>query len=291
MKIKEVMDITGLTRKAIKYYEQEELITPAINSDNNYREYSKEDVNMLMQISLLRQLNFPIKDIRDVLSSPEKFKPILNEQLVKINENIELMQMNKSLIETILQIDKELSMEAVTDKLFMLKNALDMEDRKRKGYIKRQLIKIFPDGFGQMIGIYYSPFLNEPIDTKEKMKAWLDMVEYLDEIDIDFPQDLKNLYEVLSDDDMEKYEENHISYVKELVESSDDEIENRKREITQYLENNNAGFIEFQNKYSKSLKELKEQLQAKGFYEKVPKNLKILSSKYVQYQEVMKNFY
>lgn len=290
MKIKEVMDITGLTRKAIKYYEQEELISPAINADNNYREYSKEDVNVLIQISLLRQLNIPIKDIKYVLNDEEKLESILKEQLMKVNETLKLMQRNRSLIEEILYVDKKLSMESVTDKLFKLQNILDMEDRKIEGYVKRQLVKIFPDGFGQMLAVHYASFLNEPINTKEKVRAWMDMIEFLDKIDIDFPQDLKNIYEMLSSDDFKKYEKNQASYVNGLIESTDEEVEERKRKIEEHLEENSEGFMEFQNKYSKSIRELKEQLLAKGFYEKVPENLKILSRKYAQYQEKLKKF-
>ena len=40
MNIKETARQTGLTKKAIKYYEQEGLITVSKNPDNGYREYS-----------------------------------------------------------------------------------------------------------------------------------------------------------------------------------------------------------------------------------------------------------
>lgn len=44
MNIKIVSEKTGLTKKAIKYYESEGLINPSKNNGNNYREYSDEDI-------------------------------------------------------------------------------------------------------------------------------------------------------------------------------------------------------------------------------------------------------
>ncbi|MCB2297979.1 MerR family DNA-binding transcriptional regulator [Clostridium tagluense] len=44
MNIKAAAEKTGLTKRAIKYYEIEGLITPLKNIENNYREYTCQDV-------------------------------------------------------------------------------------------------------------------------------------------------------------------------------------------------------------------------------------------------------
>ena len=44
MTIKEVEQITGLTRSNIRFYEKEKLISPERNANNGYREYSEEDI-------------------------------------------------------------------------------------------------------------------------------------------------------------------------------------------------------------------------------------------------------
>lgn len=51
MLIKEVCSLTGLTKKAISYYEKQGLIEVR-KGNNGYREYSKEDVASLNKISL-----------------------------------------------------------------------------------------------------------------------------------------------------------------------------------------------------------------------------------------------
>ena len=44
MTIKEVEQLTGITRQNIRFYEREGLITPRRNPENQYREYSADDV-------------------------------------------------------------------------------------------------------------------------------------------------------------------------------------------------------------------------------------------------------
>lgn len=47
MTIKEVEQITGLARSNIRFYEKENLISPARNTNNGYREYSGKDVETI----------------------------------------------------------------------------------------------------------------------------------------------------------------------------------------------------------------------------------------------------
>ncbi|HES7641917.1 TPA: MerR family transcriptional regulator, partial [Streptococcus pyogenes] len=47
----EIQNKTGLTRKAIEYYEEKGLINPQ-KTENGYRDYSENDLEVLIQISL-----------------------------------------------------------------------------------------------------------------------------------------------------------------------------------------------------------------------------------------------
>ena len=66
MKINQVEELVGITKKNIRFYEEEGLITPKRNSDNGYRDYSLEDINVLKQIKFLRKLSVPIEEIRSI---------------------------------------------------------------------------------------------------------------------------------------------------------------------------------------------------------------------------------
>lgn len=63
MKINQVEQLIGITKKNIRFYEQEGLLSPS-RSANGYREYSDEDIAVLQQIKLLRKLDIPIEEIK-----------------------------------------------------------------------------------------------------------------------------------------------------------------------------------------------------------------------------------
>ena len=69
MKISEVEERVGITKKNIRFYEAQGLLEPGRNRENGYREYSVEDVRTLEQIKLLRKLGLPLLVILGVLFS------------------------------------------------------------------------------------------------------------------------------------------------------------------------------------------------------------------------------
>lgn len=68
MRIREVEAAVGITRKNIRFYEDEGLLKPRREAENGYRDYCKEDVDALMRIKLLRSLDVPIESIRRLQS-------------------------------------------------------------------------------------------------------------------------------------------------------------------------------------------------------------------------------
>ena len=64
MKINEVEALVGISKKSIRFYEEEGLLTPKRNSENGYRNYCGEDVETLLKIKALRKLGLPLEEIR-----------------------------------------------------------------------------------------------------------------------------------------------------------------------------------------------------------------------------------
>ena len=64
MKINEVEALVGITKKNIRFYEEQGLLAPRRNSDNGYRDYGPEEVAVLRRIKLLRKLGLPLEEIR-----------------------------------------------------------------------------------------------------------------------------------------------------------------------------------------------------------------------------------
>ena len=68
LSIKEVEQLTGITKQNIRYYERQRLISPNRNPENDYREYSDKDIKQLKGIKVLRKLDMPIEEIRKLLN-------------------------------------------------------------------------------------------------------------------------------------------------------------------------------------------------------------------------------
>ena len=63
MKIKDMERQVGVTKANIRFYEKEGLLSPA-RGENNYREYTEEDREVLEKIRYLRMLGVTVSDIR-----------------------------------------------------------------------------------------------------------------------------------------------------------------------------------------------------------------------------------
>jgi len=68
VKINEIAQRVGITRKNIRFYEQEGLLAPRRNRENGYRDYDEADEAILRRIKLMRKLGLPLEDIRQMQS-------------------------------------------------------------------------------------------------------------------------------------------------------------------------------------------------------------------------------
>ena len=94
MKIKFVEELVGITRKNIRFYEEQGLINPR-RAENGYREYEEADVHRLMQVKLLRKLGVPIEEIRRVFDGKTSLCDCLEhhqDELERQKEGLTKMQ-------------------------------------------------------------------------------------------------------------------------------------------------------------------------------------------------------
>ena len=85
MKINEVEAAVGVTKKNIRFYEEEGLISPRREASNGYRSYSQEDVERLRRIKLLRKLDVPLADIRAMLEGECSLAAGMSHQLERLS--------------------------------------------------------------------------------------------------------------------------------------------------------------------------------------------------------------
>lgn len=161
----EIQNKTGLTRKAIEYYEEKGLIKPT-KSLNGYREYTEEDLQTLAKVSQLRKVGLTISEIEDFLCSGDN---VLASVLRKKQHQLEFEDRRKSILEMIVKGEED---ELINQKLVLI---------EKEENIYTKLERAFPGYFGQMLFISYQPFLNESL-REEGEEAYEEYVRFLDNL-------------------------------------------------------------------------------------------------------------
>ena len=127
MKIKQVEELVGITRKNIRFYEDQRLLNVA-RAENGYRDYHQADVDRLMEIKLFRKMDISIEEMK-ALFEKKKSLQICLEQHLKELEHRSLDSLNaEDCLEEIEQMEKE-------GAKFMDINKMDIHKKKRNGAI------------------------------------------------------------------------------------------------------------------------------------------------------------
>lgn len=119
MKIKQVMEKTGLTDRAIRLYIENELVKPEYDESYNGRksiDFSENDVEQLKNIALLRKADFSIQEIKSLQIGGETAQQTVKEYINRTNEKI---QFNTEIIEKIgaLADEENITVEIICEKL------------------------------------------------------------------------------------------------------------------------------------------------------------------------------
>lgn len=288
MKISEVATRTGLTKKAINYYEQEGLITPEANPENDYREYSEADVQALMEIQILRQLDVPVKDIQQMRDKPDEVLYLLARHLERLNEQARELEQNKQKLGHLLNLLAEgnTSTEESIRVLSWIQMLLELDLAGRQGYAEQAIGRLFPGRFGLLVSMQYGLYLQEPLDTAEKQAAWLDMVDYLDRTgDLGVPDVLLAQYETMTSEQLQQMGEAILQSRRSMVKMTDTEMEELARQMPGLIEQRNQTYT---TEMGEALVQMQDKLESSGYHQHVTRNLEILSKDYALLQKRMK---
>lgn len=88
MKINELEKQLGIKRANIFFYEKEGLLHPE-RSENNYREYSLEDIEQLKQIIVFRKLGFSLSEIRRMLNGNADLSETIPENMARLQQQLD----------------------------------------------------------------------------------------------------------------------------------------------------------------------------------------------------------
>ena len=107
MKIKQVEELVGITKKNIRFYEDQGLLEVK-RADNGYREYGLEDVKRLQEIRLLRKLAIPIEDMRRMYSGEKSLRSCLEFQMGEMERQKKNLRQIQAFCEELLNADTSL---------------------------------------------------------------------------------------------------------------------------------------------------------------------------------------
>lgn len=102
MTIKEIEEKLNISRANIRFYEKEGLLEPKRN-DNEYRNYSNEDLQRLETILLFRKCNVSIENIRLIFNGVKSIEEVFNEQISVIENKVQQLEGAKMLCEKLAQ--------------------------------------------------------------------------------------------------------------------------------------------------------------------------------------------
>lgn len=96
MTIHEVSKLAGVSIRTLQYYDKIGLLHPTGYTDAGYRLYDDADLERLQHILLFRELEFPLKDIKVIINSPDF------DRSTALEQQIELLRLKKEHIENLM---------------------------------------------------------------------------------------------------------------------------------------------------------------------------------------------
>lgn len=151
--VKKLAQLSGISIRTLRFYDEIGLLKPAYYGDNHYRYYEEEQLLMLQQILFYRELGFPLNDILRIISSDD---------------------FNK--IDTL--ISHKIVLEQTLDRTMVLIKTIDKTIEHLRGEKPMKLEDIF-HGFNEEKQLSYENFLVEQgvkpdviKECKNKTKVW-----------------------------------------------------------------------------------------------------------------------
>lgn len=109
MTVNEVSRITGLSVRTLQYYDKIGLLSPSGYTDSGYRLYDDTALEKLQQIMLFRELEFPLKEIKAIISDPH-----FNAEKA-LEQQIGLLKLRRDHLDELIAFAVKIKMSGVND--------------------------------------------------------------------------------------------------------------------------------------------------------------------------------
>lgn len=120
--VKEVSRLTGVSVRTLHHYDAIGLLKPARVTEAGYRLYDDTALKRLQNILFFRELEFPLKEIKEILDSPG-FDP-----MDALAQQIELLQLRRQRLDDLIAHARQIQKTGVMDMNFKPFDRQQMED-------------------------------------------------------------------------------------------------------------------------------------------------------------------
>lgn len=166
----EFAKLVGVTKHTLFHYDKIGIFSPEVKGENDYRYYSMYQLEVFYVISALKELDMPLKEIKEYLDrrSPSELISLLENQTLIIEEKIDRLRILKNLITEKIKLTKDvfninigkISIEENLDELLVVTEALPMNGEKSIVYSIREHVQYCeehaiysPHCIGEMISV------------------------------------------------------------------------------------------------------------------------------------------
>ena len=265
MLLNEIAKETGMTKRAVKYYEEKGLLS--VHKDGNgYRNYSPQDVETLKKISVYRKLGISIKDIQSLLKSGDK-SILLRIYQEKMRESV--------LFEAECEALRQFIDDGNADKANEL---LDYQT------VENAIESLLPGkGWSDYFKSHFKPFLNVRLQTQEQKQALQNILKYCDETTLKIPFLMRIGVKIASGITQDtRTADEMTAYYRDMSESEYRRLRERVIKGVKLK----AGIMKYHPAFVAQRKMLKE-LQDKGYNDIFIPNLIALSPPYAEYKKAL----
>lgn len=126
MTVNEVSKLTGVSIRTLQYYDTIGLLPPTEYTEAGYRLYDDTAMERLQQILLFRELEFPLKEIKRIIDSPDFNRNKALEQQMK------LLTMKKEHLEGLISFARKIKETGVNKMDFQVFDTTKMDEYTKK---------------------------------------------------------------------------------------------------------------------------------------------------------------
>ena len=152
--IQKLSQLAGISTRALRYYDEIDMLKPARINSSGYRIYGQAEVDKLQQILFYKELGIGLEEIKAIVTSPsfDGEKALLKHRQKLLEKRVQLDQL-------IANVDKTIAQK---------EGRIEMENKERFEGFKQQLVNENESKFGKEIREKYG---NEQVDLSTSSKT------------------------------------------------------------------------------------------------------------------------